>query len=730
MAQTRENPPGYNFDETFWQSLKDDRRQPLEATTFKRGEIIAPRRREIAEIHFVRDGVVACEIAQEGQTARTLYLRRGSKFQPEQRRDGPVYRALTDVEVYRLARNRVNERIWADILKGAGQVGEIGPWLLEAARAFKAQPALSRFPSRMILDLMILERVVRVLNAESTPVDFHGEAGFYFVASGEAQLVGDASEPKTAFWDCRRLSAGSVHSGALHITVPPGGACTLVCLPALALERYIRSSPACRRALKRDMEICRPMFADPLERPLPQFILVCSAGIDVPLREFVRLLAETVAGDFDSRTLVLALTDDRQSMARPELLEDADAALYASTAGLDGLQLAQPGLREYDYVFLVLPAEGHNPAMFGRLQDAIDTMDDDRVRTGAPLTLVLLTGSPYADPPEGLRNLYDNRLLRVVLLGGALGDEDPAYMPRTVRLRMNIEEIRQLAPAVARRLPRWMRDALSRLARALTERVVGVALSGGGTWAFAHIALLQALHEEGIPIDLVSGASGGSIVGAYYCAMGVEGLAQLQRSAGRLDLAVLLSAACTSKALAWAIQLDLEGRRLRDLEIPLYPIVADLTNSVEFNPQRGGLSVAECVRASSTLVPLSGPTTFEGRRCVDGVYVNNTGERILKLQGADFVISSDVVQTPAGEPATAMGQLWRRLRDTRDGTHLLVQSSDSRDSFLADCIFHPRRLPSGLGISVSQTKVDVARPQAEQFVQQQVKPLWDQLRAP
>ncbi|MGE4584775.1 MAG: patatin-like phospholipase family protein [Sphaerochaeta sp.] len=47
---------------------------------------------------------------------------------------------------------------------------------------------------------------------------------------------------------------------------------------------------------------------------------------------------------------------------------------------------------------------------------------------------------------------------------------------------------------------------------------VAVVLSGGGARGMAHIAVLEALEEAGIPIDLVIGTSMGALVGALYSA--------------------------------------------------------------------------------------------------------------------------------------------------------------------------------------------------------------------
>ena len=47
---------------------------------------------------------------------------------------------------------------------------------------------------------------------------------------------------------------------------------------------------------------------------------------------------------------------------------------------------------------------------------------------------------------------------------------------------------------------------------------VGLVLSGGGAKGLAHIAVIRALEENGIPIDYISGTSMGAIVAGLYAA--------------------------------------------------------------------------------------------------------------------------------------------------------------------------------------------------------------------
>lgn len=52
----------------------------------------------------------------------------------------------------------------------------------------------------------------------------------------------------------------------------------------------------------------------------------------------------------------------------------------------------------------------------------------------------------------------------------------------------------------------------------LRAQTVGVVMSGGGAKGLYHIGVLQALEEQGVPIDYVAGTSMGSIIAAMYAA--------------------------------------------------------------------------------------------------------------------------------------------------------------------------------------------------------------------
>ncbi len=54
-------------------------------------------------------------------------------------------------------------------------------------------------------------------------------------------------------------------------------------------------------------------------------------------------------------------------------------------------------------------------------------------------------------------------------------------------------------------------DDITRLARFISGRAVGIVLAGGGARGFAHIGVVKALAEAGVPFDNIGGTSMGAL---------------------------------------------------------------------------------------------------------------------------------------------------------------------------------------------------------------------------
>ncbi|KAJ1542141.1 phosphatidylcholine and lysophosphatidylcholine phospholipase [Cladochytrium tenue] len=61
-----------------------------------------------------------------------------------------------------------------------------------------------------------------------------------------------------------------------------------------------------------------------------------------------------------------------------------------------------------------------------------------------------------------------------------------------------------------------IRSDFARLARRLLNKSIGLVLGGGGARGIAHVGIIKAFEEAGIPIDMVGGTSIGSFVGGIY----------------------------------------------------------------------------------------------------------------------------------------------------------------------------------------------------------------------
>lgn len=192
---------------------------------------------------------------------------------------------------------------------------------------------------------------------------------------------------------------------------------------------------------------------------------------------------------------------------------------------------------------------------------------------------------------------------------------------------------------------RWVRDLLFRR--------VGVALGGGGATGFSHVALIQALREQKIPIDLVSGTSFGALAGAYYCSHGLDGLEMLTEQAllysGVASLTIL-----TSAFFEHLVNLSIDYRPMWELPIPLYTVATDIESgkaAVFPGPAAANPSVGFAVRASGSLPGFFAPAIAGDARYVDGGAVSIVPVRALIRFGADVVIGSNSFPFRAAEGA-------------------------------------------------------------------------------
>lgn len=171
---------------------------------------------------------------------------------------------------------------------------------------------------------------------------------------------------------------------------------------------------------------------------------------------------------------------------------------------------------------------------------------------------------------------------------------------------------------------------------------IGVALSGGTAKSVAHVGVLKALTEAGIPISYVAGTSGGSMVGAMF-ASGMP-MSTLENVATRMNWRKLISIKLTRLGFISSERIEnfiidtIGDLTFEDLKVPCAVIA---TNLVTGEPRvfRTG-PVARAVRASCSIPQVYLPVEIGGEYYVDGGLAEYLPVDTLRELGAEFLIGS------------------------------------------------------------------------------------------
>ena len=209
---------------------------------------------------------------------------------------------------------------------------------------------------------------------------------------------------------------------------------------------------------------------------------------------------------------------------------------------------------------------------------------------------------------------------------------------------------------------------------------VAVVLSGGGAKGMAHIGVLKVLERAGIPVDIVTGTSMGSIIGGLYAigynANALDSLVRVQDwgyvISDREDLSNQ-SLSDRKKQNTYFINTNLgkkdknaggiiKGKNLaelfqqlcvgytdsldftRDLPIPLACVATNIIDNSEYDFHSGRL--AQAMRASMAIPAAFSPVRIGDMVLVDGGLRNNFPADIARQMGADIIIGVTVQGPP------------------------------------------------------------------------------------
>lgn len=187
----------------------------------------------------------------------------------------------------------------------------------------------------------------------------------------------------------------------------------------------------------------------------------------------------------------------------------------------------------------------------------------------------------------------------------------------------------------------------ARLARVIAGRAIGLVLSGGGARAYAHIGVVRALREAGLPFDVVGGTSMGAII-AGCVAMGWDDneiewriRKAFVESNPLGDYLLPVVALTRGRRVEDRLQEHFGETLIEDLTIPFFAVSTNLAQG-SVRVHRGGL-LRKALRATISLPGILPPVVESTQSLlVDGAVLKNFPVDVLKDLHRGPIIGVDV----------------------------------------------------------------------------------------
>ncbi len=199
-------------------------------------------------------------------------------------------------------------------------------------------------------------------------------------------------------------------------------------------------------------------------------------------------------------------------------------------------------------------------------------------------------------------------------------------------------------------------DDTARVARIVRGDNVGIVFGGGGARGFAHLGVLKALLEGGVPVDHVGGASIGSSVAAGY-AMGWEWdrIVELARwvtfERGRIVDSTLPAVSLgRGRRLTTGMRESYGDTDIRDLWVDFFCVSSDLTDGAVYAHRSG--PVWSAVRSSVAIPGILPPMrSAEGHVLVDGGILDNVPTASMRALNEPRTVIAVDLRAPTALPS-------------------------------------------------------------------------------
>ncbi|HXV77621.1 MAG TPA: patatin-like phospholipase family protein [Candidatus Polarisedimenticolaceae bacterium] len=235
---------------------------------------------------------------------------------------------------------------------------------------------------------------------------------------------------------------------------------------------------------------------------------------------------------------------------------------------------------------------------------------------------------------------------------------------------------------------------------------VGVALGGGAARGLAHVGVLRALARAEIPVDIVVGTSMGAIIGGAYAAIGDVGLleqrvrevlesdefrknrlqflketraqrgglffsmANLVRRGIFFGVSNLRPSFLSAEEFANSMEAMIPDEQIEELPIVFGAVALDIQSAEEIVLRTG--SLRQAAAASSAIPGILPPVHMNGRKLIDGGWVDKIPVLPTYYLGADVVIAVDITAD------------LQDAREYRRGVDIMVRANSIKDATLVD----------------------------------------------
>lgn len=219
---------------------------------------------------------------------------------------------------------------------------------------------------------------------------------------------------------------------------------------------------------------------------------------------------------------------------------------------------------------------------------------------------------------------------------------------------------------------------------------VGLALSAGGVRGFAHVGVLEVLHNAGVPIDVMAGTSMGAVVGSLYAAgLSTDQLWQISSHMSMDKITpdfnlmgifrfLFLKKLPSSSNLQNFFRENIGHMRFEDLAIPFATAAMDVKTGEQVVFDSGPVDIA--ARASMNLPGVFDPVEYRHRSLVDGAVVNYLPVNLVKEKGADYIIASVTPPDFYSQTPQTVAAYLLRVGDVRGAA--MIEESAQKANFV------------------------------------------------